>query len=84
MPEDGFFHLPPQDENEFRRDRTFIAGPALDPDVPSTPRTSTSLMPSAMLPLPFHRTESGAFAKAGQHLSMVSPSVVPVTLSDPR
>ena len=82
-PDEGFFSIRRQAERGFRRERASMGGPALDQDVPSTPRTSTSLTPSGIVPPPFDLTELGTFAKGSQEVSPISRSVVRVTSCDP-
>ena len=79
-PDEGFFSIRRQAERGFRRERASMGGPAVDQDVPSTPRTSTSLTPSGIVPPPFDLTELGTLAKGSQE---VSRSVVRVMSSDP-
>ena len=59
-----------------------MGGPALDQDVPSTPRTNASLTPSGIVPPPFDLAELGTSAKGSQEVSR-SVVRVRVTSSDP-
>jgi hypothetical protein len=51
------------------------SGPSHDQEVPSTPRTSTSLTPSGIVPPPFDLTELGTFAKGSQEVSAILSTV---------
>ena len=82
MPEEGFFSMRQQAERGFLRERNSMGGPALDQDVPSTPRTSASLTPSGIVPPPFDLAELGTSAKGSQEVSR-SVVRVRVTSSDP-
>ena len=83
MPEEGFFSVRRQAERGFRRERASMDGPSTfrrsdpshDQEVPSTPRTNTSLTPSGIVPPPFDLTELGTFAKGSQEVSC-SPYVI--------
>ncbi|KAF8480059.1 hypothetical protein DFH94DRAFT_650046, partial [Russula ochroleuca] len=77
-PEEGFFSIRRQAERGFQRERASMGGESgpgasrrtfHDQEVPSTPRTSTSLTPSGIVPPPFDLTELGTFAKGSQEVS---------------
>jgi hypothetical protein len=70
-PEEGFFSIRRQAERGFQRERASMSGGRTlhDQEVPSTPRTSTSLTPSGIVPPPFDLTELGTFAKGSQEVS---------------
>lgn len=85
-PEEGFFSIRRRAGRGFKRERDSISGettPGMfrkgDPShnyeditVPSTPRTSTSLTSSGIVPPPFDLTELGTFAKGSQEVGPVS------------
>src|SRR5882757_10255559 len=48
-------------------------GPSHNQEVPSTPRTSTSLTPSGIVSPPFDLTELGTFAKGSEEVSPNMP-----------
>jgi hypothetical protein len=74
-PEEGFFSIRRQAERGFQRERASMSGPGTsrrslqDQEVPSTPRTNTSLTPSGIVPPPFDLTELGTFAKGSEEVS---------------
>jgi hypothetical protein len=79
-PEEGFFSIRRRASRGFQRERASMggesgpgtfrtSGPSHDQEVPSTPRTSTSLTPSGIVPPPFDLTELGTFAKGSQEVS---------------
>ncbi len=87
MPEEGFFSVRRRAERGFQRERASIGGEpgpstfrrdgqSHDQEVPSTPRTSTSLTPSGIVPPPFDLTELGTFAEGSEEVS-------PITLRHP-
>jgi hypothetical protein len=78
-PEEGFFSIRRRAERGFQRERASIggeSGPSTfrrsgpSQEVPSTPRTSTSLTPSGMVSPPFDLTELGTFAKGSEEVSL--------------
>jgi hypothetical protein len=85
-PEEGFFSIRRRASRSFQRERAVMGGepgPSTfggsgssydqeDVNVPSTPRTSTSLTPSSIVPPPFDLTELGTFAKGSQEVRAVS------------
>jgi hypothetical protein len=91
-PEEGFFSIRRRAERGFQRERASIggesgpstfrrSGPSHNQEVPSTPRTNTSLTPSGIVSPPFDLTELGTFAKGSQE---VSPVFDHLTSSNPR
>lgn len=84
-PEEGFFSIRRRASRGFQRERAVMdgePGPSTfggsgssydqeDVNVPSTPRTSTSLTPSGIVPPPFDLTELGTFAKGSQEVRAV-------------
>ena len=84
-PEEGFFSIRRRASRGFQRERASMgdeSGPSTfersgssydqeDVNVPSTPRTSTSLTPSGIVPPPFDLTELGTFAKGSQEVRAV-------------
>ena len=58
------------------------SGPSHSQEMPSTPRTSTSLTPSGIVPPPFDLTELGTFAKGSEE--EVSPVFDRLTSSNSR
>ncbi len=90
--QEGFFSIRRRAERGYQRERTSMGGEfgpstsrrsglSRDQEVPSTPRTSTSLTPSGIVPPPFDLTELGTFAKGSQE---VSPIFDHLTSSNPR
>jgi hypothetical protein len=82
-PEEGFFSIRRRTGSGFQRERTLIGGESApgtfgrrdpsrdqeeDVNVPSTPRTSTSLTSSGTVPPPFDLTELGTFTKGSQEV----------------
>jgi hypothetical protein len=84
-PEEGFFSIRRRASRSFQRERAVMgdepgpstfggSGPSYDQEdvnVPSTPRTSTSLTPSGIVPPPFDLTELGTFAKGSQEVRAI-------------
>ena len=84
-PEEGFFSIRRRVSGGIQRERASMGGepgPSTfgrngssydqeDVNVPSTPRTSTSLTPSGIVPPPFDLTELGTFAKGSQEVRTV-------------
>ena len=91
-PDEGFFSIRRRAERGFQRGAsmggesgpgTFTrSGPSHDQEVPSTPRTSTSLTPSGIVPPPFDLTELGTFAKGSQEVSQFFGLVDHITSSN--
>ena len=79
-PEEGFFSICCRTGRGFQRERTLTGGESVpstfgrrgpshdqeDINVPSTPRTSTSLASSGLVPPQFDLTELGTFTKSSQ------------------
>jgi len=82
-PEEGFFSIRRRAERGFQRERTSISDESRpstfrtssrdQEEIPSTPRTSTSLTPSGIVPPPFDLTELGTFTKDSQEVSFWIP-----------
>ena len=82
-PDEGFFSIRRRAGRGLQRERASMGGEAgpgtsrrsgpshdqEDVNIPSTPRTNTSLTPSGIVPPPFDLTELGTFAKASQEVS---------------
>jgi hypothetical protein len=75
-PEEGFFSI----RRREGRERALMGGESApgpsryqeDVDIPSSPRTSTSLASSGIVPPPFDLTELGTFAKGSQEVGPTS------------
>ena len=89
-PEEGFFSIRRRAERGFQRERASIggeSGPSTfrrsgpSQEVPSTPRTRTSLTPSGIVSPPFDLTELGTFAKGSEEVSL---NFDHLTSSNPR
>ena len=87
VPEEGFFSIRRRAERGFQRERASMggnsgpstfrrSGPSHNQEMPSTPRTTTSLTPSGIVPPPFDLTELGTFAKGSEEVSLFRSSYV--------